>query len=673
MPSNFKALAGAAAGSEASDANFQNVTLLLHGDGSNGAQNNTFIDSSTNNFTITRNGNTTQGSFSPYGSLWSNYFDGSGDFLQVTGAALAFGSGSWTVEGWIFLNSYPGSYAQIFDSRFNGHGSTAGLTLYVGSNGTLRVYQGTDRAYTSSTISLGTWTHFAAVYDGTTLKLYLNGSNTGATNYTASFNLTNTTLQIGAEWTTTAGFINASISNFRVLVGTALYTANFTPPTAPLTAITNTSLLTCQSNRLRDASTNNFTITRVGDVKVTNFAPFAPSSAYSTTTNGGSAYFDGSGDYLLAPNNTALDVWDSGSGNFTVEAWIYPTVSMPNNCSIVGKAELNGNPGWTAGWAFQSYSNRLNVNTAGDTRLFNSNTTDIPVGAWSHVVLVKSSSTVSIFQNGTRVATITNSSSYSNTSDQVHIGTDRAAAGSKFTGWMAGIRMVKGTAVYDPTQSTLTVPTSPPTAVTNTNLLLNATNAAIFDSSMKNDLETVGNAQISTSVKKFGTGSMYFDGTGDRLTMPANPDVDVSSGNFTVEAWVYPTSSSGIKTVYANWFDGTSGGVIFGINSGTAALWWRPFDNASPMVTGSSVSNNTWTHIAVVRNGNTFTIYTNGVAGTPVSFSTNCVAGEPFIVGAYARGASGEYIGYIDELRITKGVARYTSNFTAPTAPFPNK
>ena len=59
-----------------SDPQFDYVTLLLNGDGTNGAQNNTFLDSSTNAFTITRNGNTTQGSFSPYGSLWSNYLNG---------------------------------------------------------------------------------------------------------------------------------------------------------------------------------------------------------------------------------------------------------------------------------------------------------------------------------------------------------------------------------------------------------------------------------------------------------------------------------------------------------------------------------------------------------------------------------------------------------------------
>ena len=65
------------------DPQFNYVTMLLHGDGTNGAQNNTFLDSGPNTFSITRNGNTTQGSFSPYGSGWSNFFDGTGDYLSI--------------------------------------------------------------------------------------------------------------------------------------------------------------------------------------------------------------------------------------------------------------------------------------------------------------------------------------------------------------------------------------------------------------------------------------------------------------------------------------------------------------------------------------------------------------------------------------------------------------
>ena len=93
----------------AKDAQFKNVTLLLHGDGTNGAQNNTFLDSSTNALSITRNGNTTQGTFSPYGSNWSNYTAGSGSGtsrVDVSGTSGIFGSNiSYTMEGWFFFTS----------------------------------------------------------------------------------------------------------------------------------------------------------------------------------------------------------------------------------------------------------------------------------------------------------------------------------------------------------------------------------------------------------------------------------------------------------------------------------------------------------------------------------------------------------------------------------------
>ena len=96
---------------------FNRVTLLLPGDGTNGAQNNTFLDSSTNNFTITRNGNTTQGTFSPFSQTgWSNYFDGSGDNI-VTPSNSAFDpSGSnITVDCFVYLTRYPNANNIVFE------------------------------------------------------------------------------------------------------------------------------------------------------------------------------------------------------------------------------------------------------------------------------------------------------------------------------------------------------------------------------------------------------------------------------------------------------------------------------------------------------------------------------------------------------------------------------
>jgi len=98
--------------------------------------------------------------------------------------------------------------------------------------------------------------------------------------------------------------------------GTSLYTTTFTPPTEPLSPVANTSLLTCQDNRLIDDSINNLTITKNGDVAVRAFAPFVGVTSLPTSY---SVYFDGTGDYLTVPNTSGLQM---GSGDFTIEFWI---------------------------------------------------------------------------------------------------------------------------------------------------------------------------------------------------------------------------------------------------------------------------------------------------------------------------------------------------------------
>jgi hypothetical protein len=109
-----------------------------------------------------------------------------------------------------------------------------------------------------------------------------------------------------------------------------------------------------------------------------------------------------------------------------------------------------------------------------------------------------------------------------------------------WNGYISGFRAVPNTAVYT---SAFVPPTAPPTAITNTQLLLNFTNAGIVDSTAKNVLETVGNAQISTAVSKFGGSSMYFDGTGDYLFSPVSQNFSFP-GDFTIEGWMNTSTTS---------------------------------------------------------------------------------------------------------------------------------
>jgi hypothetical protein len=185
---------------------------------------------------------------------------------------------------------------------------------------------------------------------------------------------------------------------------------------------------------------------------------------------------------------------------------------------------------------------------------------------------------------------------------------------------------------------------------------------------MMNDLETVGNAQISTSVKKYGTGSIALDGTGDWLLFPANDRYAFGTGDYTVEAWVYFTSinSSTLQIIFAS---GNSGGNTFyahvdadQISVGTPVAF---ISNQS-----SSFTTNTWYHIAFCRASGTLRLFKDGVQqGSSVTDSTNWISGGSGRIGANDSGGQTVF-GYIDDLRITKGFARYTSNFTAPTAAF---
>lgn len=385
---------------------------------------------------------------------------------------------------------------------------------------------------------------------------------------------------------------------------------------------------------------------------------------------GGSGYFDGSGDSLSVANNAAFDV---GSGNFTVEAWVYLSSTSGSVFNYSNGQSTNANFAWEI---YQISATTIQVSVFQSTSQYTASSTSLVANAWNHVAGVRNGNTLTIYVNGVAggtTASVTGVTVNNPASSTVKVsGYNNASA--VITGYVADARMVKGTAVYT---ANFTPPTVPLTAITNTSLLLSNTNAGILDNAMMNDLETVGNAQISTSVKKYGTGSLYFDGTGDYLAAVYTPNNNLGTGSFTFEAWIYPTNISGIDGIYA--ISGGSGAnpkFVVHLNAGVPDIHYNNLTNGSNIYTPatSAVSANTWTHIAFVRNGSTWTWYINGTAAGTGSNSTNITfTTQPLYVGYGGEGYFTEFNGYIDDLRVTKGVARYTANFTPPTAPFKGK
>jgi hypothetical protein len=654
--------AKAAAAAAPTDPQFNYVTMLLHGDGTNGAQNNTFLDSSTNNFTITRNGNTTQGTYSPYGANWSNYFDGSSAVVnRSNNTALAMGTGDFTIEFWMNAPS-TSSVIVLYDSRLTTSSSTGGMNIYHQS-GTLYLYGGatTNVLLVSASITYNQWNHIAFVKSGSgtgNVKMYVNGvlSSTYASADTSNYSLGY--LALGAFYNPTAqSFYTGYLSNFRIVKGTAVYTSAFTPPTAPLTAITNTSLLTCADNRFIDDSTNAFALTLVGSPSVQRFSPFAPTSAYSTSVIGGSGFFDGSGDYLSLADNAALQ-WSTG--DFCVEAWIYPS-SVSGSKAIVCKGTNN-----TGTFDLGLYGAKIELYT---TALVFSSSASLSANTWTHVAVTRSGTTLRCFINGALDTTVTSSYNFNN-AGTFYVGVYGSGSVNYFNGYMSDVRCVKGSAVYT---SAFTPPTAPLTSITNTSLLNNFTNAGIFDNAMMNDLETVGNAQISTSVKKYGTGSMSFDGTTDYLKAANTLTSNFGSGAFTVEAWVYFNSVSGTQVIAGNYQSSTVGWSLG--KSGSTGYFYASFSGDGNDINGTTtVAINTWYHVAIsgTPGATGLKLFVNGVQeGSTYTGSVSLDATTPLYISDLS-GLGYGINGYIDDFRITKGYARYTSTFTPPTAAFPN-
>ena len=646
-------------------------------------QSSTFIDNSPNNFTITntgstpvvssyilptitRNGTPTQGSFSPYGTLWSNYITSGQRLTVAANTALNITGGAFTLEAWVYPTSF--STPPLIFVQDNGYGNSQCFQFRLEqTNGKLGFIYWTSSSRssavgvttTNSTV-LNQWSHVAAVYTGSTLYLFIDGvmgfSGSVASMFSASIPTT-----IG-NFTETLNNVplNGYISNVRIVKGTALYTSAFTPSTTPLTAVSGTSLLTCQSNRFIDNSSNNFAITVTGTPSVQRFSPFDPAAEYSTSVIGGSGQFSSNTSYLTAASNAAF----AFPGEFTVEGWFYWT-TIPSAGQITGVLASGG---------FNiTYNTTLQFNLYGTGSIASATFTPV-VGRWYHIAMTRNASNLcTVWIDGVSSATGTSSASFVQGAWSLYGGSNNGGAG-----YVSNLRVVKGTAVYT---AAFTPPTAPLTAITNTSLLLNTVNAGIFDNAMMNDLVTVGNAQVSTAVKKYGTGSMYFDGTGDYLDTATQPWMDLTSGDFTIEGWFYATAfKAGVDTVilakdaqngvtYPQWaIEVNSASKLFG-DVGTGAS-----GTGEQKVTGTTtLSLNTWYYFAFTKSGTTLRLFLNGTLEASATQTITMSAGTyPLRIGGQNNTTAKDFAGYIDDLRITKGYARYTANFTPPTAALPN-
>jgi hypothetical protein len=623
-----------------------------------------------------------QGTFTPYGSNWSVYFGASGNYLTGSNAGfnISATTATWTLECWIypvgagtfFAIGNGGAYGNAFSAAW---GSTTNKFTFGGGNGSAGVYSATSGGTYYST----QWYHVAVSRTSAGVyTMFINGVADATVTYNAGALTAGTTFVINGLYDNNGlgnGGGASYISNLRFISGTALYTSTFTPPKAPSNLATNTILLTCATNRYIDISgvTTTTSLVTGGTPSVQRFAPYA-NQGYNKGVIGGSTYFS-SGDYFTLPVNPAFDL---GLNACCVEAWIYPTQTsgmyiFATSNNVSGQTRPN----------FIVSTTSFQIDYFGNA--FFTGSITIRQYTWNHVAFTRAASSGAwrFFLNGVL-------SGYNATGTQNLLQTATAqtinalSGGSTVAGYMSDFRITNGSVptAYQTAVTTTGTPVFTPTpaplrAETNTVLLLNMTDAVVTDSTMQGNVITSTNARtVTTTFKKYNSSLMYLDGaSGTALSVPASTALNLSSGDFTIEGWIYHTSTpSGVVIekdgAYAVAFP------QYEISFGAGKLYFvagqgnQANTAATTYISTNAVAALTWNHFAVIRSGTTIKIFLNGNLELSTAQGQPMVdGGRPLLFGVTTGNPYTYNSFYLDDFRITKGLARYITAFTPPTTP----
>ena len=631
------------------DPYWDNVVFASHFDGTAGT---TAWDDLKGHTATTYNG-AVLASGGEFGNCLSAEANSLAEVTWDLGTDCNLGNGLWTVE-LAYNAASPVASKWLWEL---GRSGSDGIGMYCDAgNNVFLMRQGIPLiGVIGSTVADGAW-HLLAVQHagGGVYEFYVDGAKsaytTGGTTYYFSLP-DNVTLAIGGNMTRSAAGSQAKFDEFRVTKGVARYSGNFTPPaTAFLGApsyVSAVSVATADLSAVAGSGSNVTMDAAVAAVAsatgaITNTTPLAASASASASVSGALAQA-----VPLAASGAA----QAGSSGTVVVAVALASsascVSAPSAGLAVGKPLVAS----TAAVATGSVAASLTVPLACSA-----------VASASVIAAVNSK--VNLLAGVAAVSNIGGAALALATPLAASTSATAAPTASLVVG--ANVQLSTGN-VGDPYWIYV-------------NLLLrgdgtNGSTTITDSSSVAKSIAVFGNAQISTAQSKFGGSSIAFDGTGDYLQ---NTDGGWASGtlDFTVEGWVYANSLADYGGIFSTMranptgfghtisLDKTTGNIIFAVSDG--ATYSAYSVSSSPVTTGA------WHHIAGVRNGNTFTTFLDGTSvgsftSTGSMINTNAVVGE-----TYNDSNVNSLNGYIDDLRVTIGVARYTSNFSVPTAAFPD-
>ena len=342
-----------------------------------------------------------------------------------------------------------------------------------------------------------------------------------------------------------------------------------------------------------------------------------------------------------------------GTSDFCVELWVYRTAGVGNN--FITFASQNWNI------YYDNSANSLRFWDGGATRITGDST--LANVTWYHVALTRSGTSVRLFINGTQTGSTYTDSGPTNLGQAAILLGHYPASGSYHQGYMRSVRVTVGAARYT---SNFTAPSAPfpengtdDANYANVKLLLQFNGAAGSTTFTDVKGHTVTPSGSAMAIQWPGIVMPY----GKYAVATSHADFAFGIGDFTVEMFVRreaALNASLLTFASQNW-------NIYYDNSANSLRFW---DGSTDRIIGGAMSTATWYHIALTRASGVVRLFIDGTQ-TGINWTdsgpTNLGQAD-VLIGAYPNGSKCE--AYIDELRLTKGLARYTSNFTAPSSAF---
>lgn len=609
-------------------------------------------------------------------------------------------SGDFTVEMWVYPQALTGTFQILFINSADTGTPSNGMAIYLGNN----TYNVSVADYTLSTpaaIINGTtvtpngWNHIAVSRTGSSIRLFINGVQSGIVTNTNTFTASN--VGLGAAVTGVAGNgsrrFNGLIDGFRITQGVGRYTANFTPPTVFSNRFfedTNDILTTIHLNFQNEALGTAAPTDSWGSLWSSNGSSSNISNLQSIF---GNCYRFTAGTINLGlTNQSGVSNYnryriDSSVESMILEAWVYPTVFTSHMINLNGtnyprlfmaESSTTGRLAYAFGLNTSGQPIFVYHDSAGNAQSIVAGNSVVP-NQWSHIAVSKMGSSLRLHVNGVAlVSTVPLSWGHSQFITSLNGFSIGGPPGNPLGGgsetYVDEIRFIRSHIILDTDNLILQSfnRRSPNTVVdrfyenvTVLNYFNGSNGVTTFPNEKYSVHERFWNfatgASISNTSPLSGTGSLSLNGTSGRLFSSRSENLGFGSGDFTIEVWVNPNDATGDECVFDCRHDSQTGFALYSsVSSGTGANRWGYATNTDVVAFGGNLTAGVWSHLAIVRQSGTVRGYLNGQLQFTVVDDRTLSLAPRYVVGQAAN-LSQWFAGRIDSLRVTKGIARYPS------------